>query len=394
MSASPYSRPREVRLSLERAIELGELRVELLARPFVAAPHRVVGVAEPVVEALQPQPPERPLGRVGRPQRRLRVALLEVLHDHLGLRQHEPLVLLVDRNAAESRSSRRARPAGRRGRSRPPRSRAPSRRARCARGRRTGSGRRCRASARPEPTRARRPRGRAPRRAAAKSSAARRQLVGRGGGARDGPDRRRLGAGEARDDRRVRAESHHVAGRQRPRSTPAPTGTRRRRCRAREHVAHDHAVVEGDRADDRRGRVRELGGEPLAGLAVAVEQLVRGRRPSRCAARRPAARRSRRSRGRYLSTCGPHGVEVVALDVQRGVRLASLGAGDARSARSARVSRCAHSVKPSRCQTRVPTSLRVATSSVRCSIPCSRARSPNSASSALVTPCRRRSGTT
>ena len=46
-----------------------------------------------------PEPCERPVGRVGGEQRRLRVPLLEVLHDHRRLRQ-EPAVLLDDRNAA------------------------------------------------------------------------------------------------------------------------------------------------------------------------------------------------------------------------------------------------------------------------------------------------------
>src|SRR5204863_2114486 len=67
---------------------------------LAAATERVVLVAEPV-EAAEPEPPERPLGGIGRPQRRLREALLEVLHDHLGLGKDEAALLLVDGHAAE-----------------------------------------------------------------------------------------------------------------------------------------------------------------------------------------------------------------------------------------------------------------------------------------------------
>src|SRR6266511_1447925 len=87
----------EKRLRLERPVELGQALVE---PRLPAAAESVVLVPEPV-EALEHEPPERPLGWVGGPQGRLGEALLEVLHDHLGLGQEEAALLFVDRHPAQ-----------------------------------------------------------------------------------------------------------------------------------------------------------------------------------------------------------------------------------------------------------------------------------------------------
>ena len=49
---------------------------------FLAAPECVIRIAERELEALDPEPHKGACGRVHRQQRRLRVALLEVLVDH------------------------------------------------------------------------------------------------------------------------------------------------------------------------------------------------------------------------------------------------------------------------------------------------------------------------
>lgn len=87
------------RLRLEDPVELGELFPEaLLGGPRPVLEQVVVGAGE-VVEPFQEEARERPRGGVGRPEGRLRKALLQVLHDHPRLRQHEALVLLEHRHA-------------------------------------------------------------------------------------------------------------------------------------------------------------------------------------------------------------------------------------------------------------------------------------------------------
>ena len=92
--------PGEERRRRERPVEIGQHVVEPLGRAL-AAPERVVRLAE-VVEAEHEQPRDRPLAGVGRQERRLRVALLEVLVDHDGLGQH-PAVLLEHGDAPVGR---------------------------------------------------------------------------------------------------------------------------------------------------------------------------------------------------------------------------------------------------------------------------------------------------
>jgi hypothetical protein len=82
----------EERSFLEQRVELGEALVESGPGCFVAAAQRVVG-ARQTIEALDEEPPGGPLGRVGRPERWLRVAVLEVFHDHGRLRQHEAVII-------------------------------------------------------------------------------------------------------------------------------------------------------------------------------------------------------------------------------------------------------------------------------------------------------------
>src|SRR5262249_21851959 len=95
----PVVAAREVRLRLERALEIRELRVQDLAR--LPAAHGVVRTPQPVLEPLEPEPPKSALRRIVGPERGVRGALLQVLHDHARLRQYEPLILLVDRHTAE-----------------------------------------------------------------------------------------------------------------------------------------------------------------------------------------------------------------------------------------------------------------------------------------------------
>src|SRR5947208_1786981 len=83
------------RLRLERRIEVTEPLVELR---LVTAAKRVVIAAEAHVEPVEPEPAERTLRRVDRPERRLGEALLEILHDHQGLREDETALLLEHRH--------------------------------------------------------------------------------------------------------------------------------------------------------------------------------------------------------------------------------------------------------------------------------------------------------
>src|SRR6185436_10567777 len=69
----------QVRLRLERRVEVAEA---LLEPRRLASPQRVVVGTEPDVEAVEPEPAERALLRIGRPEGRLGETLLEVLHDH------------------------------------------------------------------------------------------------------------------------------------------------------------------------------------------------------------------------------------------------------------------------------------------------------------------------
>src|SRR5262249_27396177 len=53
--------------------------------------------AEPDVEAVEPEPANRALRRIGGPQRRLGKPLVEILHDHERLRKDEAAVLFEHR---------------------------------------------------------------------------------------------------------------------------------------------------------------------------------------------------------------------------------------------------------------------------------------------------------
>ena len=118
MSASPYSAPLEVRLLAEQRVEPAERGVERLG---ARRPRRAAARSTETVSSLSRKMRSRdagPVGGIGRQQRRLRVALLEELHDHRRLRQRRGR--RPPRSQARGRlgSSRRARRAGRRGRSR------------------------------------------------------------------------------------------------------------------------------------------------------------------------------------------------------------------------------------------------------------------------------------
>ena len=163
-----------------------------------------------------------------------------------------------------------------------------------------------------------------------------------------------LGAGEARDDRRVRAERDHVAGRQRAEVLRHRLVLVDHAAALVEHVADDHAVVDADRADDRGGRVRELRGQPLARLAVAVEELGVDRDP---AVARPFDARARSGRA-AAGTCRPGPGRRRGRRSGRAARRTTRRALACCSSRSiGTLSRCAHSVKPSRRQASRPTSL-------------------------------------
>ena len=85
--------------SREAIVEQGELVAEPVARVVLSAAQGVVRTAERV-EPLDEETPLGALGRVGRPERRLRIALLEVLVDDHRLGQDE-LVLFEHRHLAQ-----------------------------------------------------------------------------------------------------------------------------------------------------------------------------------------------------------------------------------------------------------------------------------------------------
>ncbi len=160
----------EPRRRREQRVEPRELLVEPHARVVLAAAEPVIRRGHLVLPE-DPQPRERTICGIGRQQRRLRVALLEVLHDHRRLRQ-DPSRPPRSPARGRSGSSRRSTRAGRPGRSRPPRTRSPSPRGRCGRARSTGSGERRRGRGRTQST-ARSTRGRPPRRPSPRRSRAR-----------------------------------------------------------------------------------------------------------------------------------------------------------------------------------------------------------------------------
>jgi gamma-glutamyltranspeptidase/glutathione hydrolase len=82
------------RLRLEDPVELGELFPKALVGGTGPVLEQVVVGVGKVGEPLQEDPRERTRGGVGRPEGRLREALLQVLHDCSRLREHEALVLL------------------------------------------------------------------------------------------------------------------------------------------------------------------------------------------------------------------------------------------------------------------------------------------------------------
>src|SRR5579872_982663 len=87
----------EPRPLLEGRVEAIELLGEERVRAGLAAAQRVIRLRERVVPE-DAQPRERAVGRVGGEERRIGIALLEVLHDHRRLRER-PAVLLDDGNA-------------------------------------------------------------------------------------------------------------------------------------------------------------------------------------------------------------------------------------------------------------------------------------------------------
>ena len=88
----------EVGACIEGRVQLRELGIERLRRlPFKQ--DAVVGAGK-LIEAFEPKPNERALGRPRREKRRLRMALLEVLHDYARLRQDDA-ALLQDRDPAD-----------------------------------------------------------------------------------------------------------------------------------------------------------------------------------------------------------------------------------------------------------------------------------------------------
>src|SRR5262249_25727360 len=89
----------EVRLRVQDRVQLRQLGVEALTCSVLVPPQRVVGLRE-LVEAEDEEAPEGALRRVGRPQGRLWIALLEVLVDHGRLRQDEG-VLFENRHTSE-----------------------------------------------------------------------------------------------------------------------------------------------------------------------------------------------------------------------------------------------------------------------------------------------------
>ena len=95
----PELTPRQIWLLLEHRVQSRERCTEAVRGAVLAAPQRVVR-ARQLVEAEHEQPPERALARIRRPQRRLRVTLLQVLVDHGRLGEHEG-VLLEDGHLAQ-----------------------------------------------------------------------------------------------------------------------------------------------------------------------------------------------------------------------------------------------------------------------------------------------------
>ena len=77
----------EVRAPCESPVQLCELGIEDPGR-LAVEDNAVVGPGK-ILEALEPKPYERALGRLRGKERRLRIALLEVFHDHARLRQDE-----------------------------------------------------------------------------------------------------------------------------------------------------------------------------------------------------------------------------------------------------------------------------------------------------------------
>ena len=143
MSARPNARPLSQGTPREHRVEEGELLLEPLPRPLLAAPERVVRLRE-VVEAEDEQPPRGALAGIVRPERRLGVALVQVLGDHGRLGQ-DPAVLLEHRHLARRVHLVEPRGTVGSGRSRPSRTRSPSRPGRSGCGRSRGTALRRRA---------------------------------------------------------------------------------------------------------------------------------------------------------------------------------------------------------------------------------------------------------
>ena len=95
----PVLRAAEVRPLAEQRVEPAERGVERLGRAVLPAPKGVVGTGQLVV-AEDEEPNEGAVGGIGGQQRRLRVALLEELHDHRRLRQRRAVVLLDHRDTS------------------------------------------------------------------------------------------------------------------------------------------------------------------------------------------------------------------------------------------------------------------------------------------------------
>ncbi len=81
----------EVGARRESRVQLRELVIEGLGR--LPLEHDAVVGPGKLIEALEPKPNERALRRPRREERRLRMALLEVLHDHARFRQDDAALL-------------------------------------------------------------------------------------------------------------------------------------------------------------------------------------------------------------------------------------------------------------------------------------------------------------
>ena len=99
MSASPYSAPPRYGRSPSSASNRPSAASNCLGRAVLPAPQGVVGTGQLVV-AEDEEPNEGTVGGIGGQQRRLRVALLEELHDHRRLRQRRAVVLLDHRDTS------------------------------------------------------------------------------------------------------------------------------------------------------------------------------------------------------------------------------------------------------------------------------------------------------